>query len=72
MMELFTDHLRSVNETYLQHMCVAIGLALKFQTATVAQFIHALFPFISPPLKCDVQSLIDYLEMKKPSARKGT
>jgi len=72
LLKLFTTHPHSVGETYLQHMRMAIGLALKCQMAVVAQFVHAIFPFINPPLRCDVQSLIDYLEMKKPSARKGT
>lgn len=42
---LFTEHPASVGETYLQHLCVASGFALRMLVGAVACFLHALLPF---------------------------
>lgn len=41
---LFLDHPRSVNETYLDHMDVAMSISGKLLVATMACFVHALIP----------------------------
>lgn len=41
---LFFDHPRSVNETYLDHMDVAMGISGQLFVAGIACFIHALIP----------------------------
>jgi hypothetical protein len=43
---LFTEHPASVGETYLEHLCVAIGFAARMILGGVACFVHALFPFL--------------------------
>ena len=69
MFNLFTTHPHSVGETYTQHMRVATCLAIKCQMVVVAQLVHAIFPFINPPLRCDIESFIDYLEQRLPANR---
>jgi hypothetical protein len=68
-MKLFTEHLNSVGETYLQHCLVAAKLSSRLLMASLAQLVHAVLPFVSPPCGMDVCSMIDYLESKKPGVR---
>jgi len=42
---LFTEHPASVGESYLQHMCAAMGFSARMLCGALACFIHALFPF---------------------------
>lgn len=42
---LFTEHPASVGETYLQHLCAAIGFSGRMLFGAVACFFHAFFPF---------------------------
>lgn len=69
--KLFTEHPHEVGETYLGHALSASKIALKFFIASVAQLIHAIFPFIKPPCGSDTCSMIEFLESMKPEARKG-
>jgi len=69
-MKLFTKHPSSIGETYMQHYVVAASLSLKLSMASLAQLVHAIFPFICPPCGLDVCSMIEYLESKKPEVRK--
>jgi hypothetical protein len=41
----FTEHPESVGETYLEHLCTAIGFSTRMMLGGVACFFHALFPF---------------------------
>jgi hypothetical protein len=45
-MNLFTDHPRSVGESYLEHMWVALSFAGALGAATLAALVHAVFPFL--------------------------
>jgi hypothetical protein len=45
-MNLFTKHPKEVGETYLQHMCVALGFSFVFLLLTLSAFVHAFVPFI--------------------------
>ena len=65
-LKLFTKHPHKVGETYFRHAAEASCIAFKCQMVTCAQLIHAAFPFICPPFKTDVRSLIKYLEKKLP------
>ena len=65
----WNKHLCEVNESYVQHGLVAILLSLKLALSSVAQAVHALLPFIKPPLGTDVCSMIEYMEQKKPETR---
>ena len=41
---LFLDHLRSVDESYFEHLLFAGGFALRLLGAGVAALVHALVP----------------------------
>lgn len=45
-MNFFTDHPRSVGETYLQHMASAMSFALRMLAGSLCCLMHALFPFL--------------------------
>lgn len=42
----FTEHPRSVNETYWQHMRFSLKSALRLLFAGLAAIVHAFFPFL--------------------------
>lgn len=67
---LFTDHPREVGENYLTHALMASKIALKFAIAVPMQLIHAVFPFIRPPLDSDTGSMLVFLEKMSQKARK--
>jgi len=69
-LRLFTEHPASVGENYLTHALMASKIALKFAIAVPMQLIHAVFPFICPPLGSDTCSMIIFLEKTKPESRK--
>jgi hypothetical protein len=43
---IFIQHPREVNMTYLQHMLFALTLALTLLKSALASIIHAFFPFV--------------------------
>ncbi len=45
-MNLFTDHPKSVNETYLEHMHMSGSFGVWLFLATLCAFCHALLPFM--------------------------
>ena len=46
MLKRFTEHPASVNETYLQHMRVALFFCGRFCYGAIAALVHAFFPFL--------------------------
>ena len=44
--KLFTEHPASVGETYFEHLGAAASFAGWMLVATLACFIHAIFPFL--------------------------
>lgn len=46
MLQRFTDHPNSVNETYLQHMGMAFGFGGRMLAGGLACFVHGLFPWL--------------------------
>jgi hypothetical protein len=42
----FTEHPESVGESYVEHMGVAFGFALRLFGAALACFVHGLLPFL--------------------------
>jgi hypothetical protein len=42
--QLFIDHPKSVNETYIQHFFTSMSFSMKLFKAAIACFIHALVP----------------------------
>tara|TARA_B000000557_G_C20812929_1_gene461267 strand:+ start:2283 stop:2522 length:240 start_codon:yes stop_codon:yes gene_type:complete len=55
-------HLDEVGETYWEHMRAALAITGRLALATHCQLLHAVFPFIKPPLENDLESLIKFLE----------
>ena len=43
---LFSDHPRSVGETYLQHLAAALWFSLTMARAAICCFVHAFLPFL--------------------------
>ncbi len=43
---LFTDHPKSVDETYFQHMRFAAGFSVRLLAAACAAMVHAVLPFL--------------------------
>jgi len=41
---MFLEHPRSVNESYLQHMCFAAWFSSRLFMAAFAALIHSIFP----------------------------
>ena len=44
--KIFTDHPSSVNETYLEHMFIALSFSLRLAYASFAALVHSIFPFL--------------------------
>ncbi len=44
--KLFNEHPASVGETYFEHLAAAGGFAGRMLLATLACFVHAIFPFL--------------------------
>jgi len=62
-------HLRDIDETYMEHFRHAIEIGAILLFSSVAQIVHAVCPNFAPPLGSDVESLIHFLESKRPSSR---
>ena len=45
-MNAFTEHPRSVGESYWQHMGVALSFAGSLFAGAAASLVHAIFPFL--------------------------
>lgn len=43
---LFTEHPRSVDESYLQHLVAALGFSGRLALAAAACLVHAFLPFL--------------------------
>ena len=67
---LFTEHPRAVGETYCEHFGVAARLSFKLGTASLMQFMHAIFPFVVPPFGTNVSSLRNSLKEFDPDFRR--
>ncbi len=43
---LFTEHPRSVDESYFQHLLVALSFSVRLTLAALACLVHAFLPFL--------------------------
>lgn len=46
MIRLFTDHPRSVGETYLEHLQFACAFGARMVAGGIACFLHGILPFL--------------------------
>lgn len=53
-MNAFTEHPRSVGESYWQHMGVALSVAGAMALGALACLVHAVFPFLCKRTGSDV------------------
>jgi len=63
-------HLRDIEEGYFEHFRHAFEIGSVLVLSSLAQFAHSLFPDFKPPYGSDVESLIIFLESKRPENRK--
>lgn len=66
MLAKFTQHPASVNETYFQHMKVALTFSMTFMFGGIVALIHAFFPFL---FEKTGSKLITHLHQKMVSQR---
>jgi hypothetical protein len=46
MLRRFTEHPATVNETYFQHMAMALGFGSRMLLGGLACFVHGFFPWL--------------------------
>jgi hypothetical protein len=46
MLSMFTEHPRSVGESYAEHLCFAAGFGLRMIAGGVAAVVHGCLPFL--------------------------
>jgi hypothetical protein len=46
MLRRFTEHPATVDETYLQHMAMALGFGSRMLLGGLACFVHGFFPWL--------------------------
>ena len=71
MKNLFTDHPAEVGETYFEHLKSALEITGRLAVATHCHLLHAVLPFIKPPFRNDLETLIKDLNQMKPECRAG-
>lgn len=66
MNNIFTKHPHSVNETYVEHMKIALKYGIKMVLGGIACMIHAIFPFLFETTATSVaQEVVDHVEQRK-------
>ena len=68
--DLFTDHPYDIGESYWEHMREALTIAARMYCCCVAQTMHAIFPFISPPCGTDIKTMKEFCHEHSPEERK--
>lgn len=72
MIELFTKHLKDVNETYLVHFKCAASIGLDCCYIGLVAFIHAVFPFLHTQTASDkIIALADKCRERQKKAQEG-
>ena len=66
MKNIFTEHPKSVNETYLEHMCCAMKFHYTLLKLSFVALIHAIFPFWFETTASDgIKKLNDCMQNRK-------
>ena len=66
----FTEHPRSVNETYWEHFGFALRFGLKMAWGGVAAIIHAVFPFLFVSTAGKVNDELQVMRQNSPGRKK--
>ena len=65
--DLFTKHPKSIGESYLHHMLIAIKMSILSLLASIIFLIHSVFPFLFKTTGCNIVAELDYnCSMRKP------
>ena len=63
--KIFTNHPSSVNETYLEHMFIALSFSLCLAYASFAALVHSMVPFLFKKTASDtIKELYDKINSR--------
>lgn len=62
-------HLEDIDETYFEHLHHAFEVGSVLLLSSFAQLFHSIVPGFHPPFGSDVDSLIEFLELKRANNR---
>tara|TARA_B110000858_G_C17532462_1_gene349846 strand:+ start:61 stop:315 length:255 start_codon:yes stop_codon:yes gene_type:complete len=63
--ELLTNHIRSVDETYFEHMYNSFAFSIIFALSAVILIIHGVFPFLFKTTASDL--VLNRLKKNRPN-----
>jgi len=63
-MNIFTEHTRQQNVTYMEHLCFAVGIALRLANSVIAFTLHGIFPFIDIKKELDLEATAGFINAK--------
>ncbi len=63
-------HLNDIKEGYFEHFRHAFNIGATLALASMGQFLHSVFPDISPPYGSDIDSLVKFLNSMRAENRK--
>ena len=63
-MKLFTEHTQQQGVTYLEHLCFAVGIAIRLLNTVIAFTLHGLFPFIDIKKELDLEETARFIHSK--------
>ena len=66
----FTEHLRTVNETYFEHLGFALRFGLKMTWGGIAAVIHALLPFLFVTTAGKINDELQVMRQNSPGRKK--
>ena len=65
MKNIFTEHPKTVNETYLQHMWCALKFCVTLYYLSYIALVHAIFPFLFKTTASDgIKTLNDCMQKR--------
>ena len=70
MKNAFTEHPRSVNESYLEHLRFALAFGAKMALGGAAAMIHAVFPFLFESTAGRVNDELQAMRQHSPGRKK--
>jgi len=63
-MNIFTEHTRQQNVTYMEHLWFAVGIALRLANSVIAFTLHGIFPFIDIKKELDLEATAGFINAK--------
>ncbi len=72
MINPFTAHPNSVNETYLQHFAFALRFGFKMTQGGLAALLHAIFPFLFVTTAGKLCDELQHMRQNSPGRRQSS